>query len=110
MAGVVVGLLFSIRLLQTKVADNLWAVLAALLFLFATTAPLFLLVKLTKRSHIMFLKWFYIPWSIVALVLGVVYGLFNAAPSVQPHYRAFIPTTSCSAPVPRLYPGPSGPA
>ena len=28
--------------------------------------------------------------------------LNNAAPSVQPHYRAFIPTTSCSAPVPRF--------
>ena len=28
--------------------------------------------------------------------------LNNAAPSVQPHYRAFIPTTSCSAPVPRI--------
>src|SRR6476646_7012140 len=28
--------------------------------------------------------------------------LNNAAPSVQPHYRAFIPTTSCSAPVPRV--------
>src|SRR3954451_12114300 len=26
----------------------------------------------------------------------------NAAPSVQPHYRAFIPTTDCSAPVPRF--------
>src|SRR6516225_3793008 len=28
--------------------------------------------------------------------------LNNAAPSVQPHYRAFLPTTGCSAPVPRL--------
>src|SRR4029077_14743759 len=28
--------------------------------------------------------------------------LNNAAPSVQPHYRAFIPTTSCSAPVLRF--------
>src|SRR5207247_10992689 len=28
--------------------------------------------------------------------------LTNAAPSVQPHYRAFIPTTSCSAPVLRF--------
>ena len=26
----------------------------------------------------------------------------DAAPSVQPHYRAFIPTTSDSAPVPRI--------
>src|SRR5512147_614398 len=26
----------------------------------------------------------------------------NAAPSVQPHYRAFLPTPGCSAPVPRL--------
>src|SRR5258708_31589409 len=26
----------------------------------------------------------------------------NAAPSVQPHYRAFIPTTSCSVPVLRF--------
>src|SRR3954451_15546087 len=29
-------------------------------------------------------------------------GPDKAAPSVQPHYRAFIPTTDCSAPVPRL--------
>ncbi len=28
--------------------------------------------------------------------------LNNAAPSVQLRYRAFIPTTGCSAPVPRL--------
>ena len=28
--------------------------------------------------------------------------LNNAAPSVQLHYRAFIPTTGCSAPVPRI--------
>src|SRR6516164_9430163 len=28
--------------------------------------------------------------------------LNNAAPSVQPHYRAFLPTTGRSAPVPRL--------
>ncbi len=28
--------------------------------------------------------------------------LNNAAPSVQPHYRTFIPTTSCSAPVLRI--------
>jgi hypothetical protein len=28
--------------------------------------------------------------------------LNNAAPSVQPHYRAFLPTTSCSAPVLRI--------
>src|SRR3954471_4831532 len=26
----------------------------------------------------------------------------NAAPSVRPHYKAFIPTTGCSAPVPRF--------
>ena len=26
----------------------------------------------------------------------------DAAPSVQPHYRAFLPTTGCSAPVPRI--------
>ena len=29
-------------------------------------------------------------------------GLDTAAPSVQPHYRAFLPTTGCSAPVPRI--------
>src|SRR6516225_9399161 len=28
--------------------------------------------------------------------------LNNAAPSVQLHYRAFLPTTGCSAPVPRI--------
>ncbi len=28
--------------------------------------------------------------------------LNNAAPSVRPHYRAFLPTTDCSAPVPRI--------
>src|SRR6266581_1261804 len=28
--------------------------------------------------------------------------LNNAAPSVQPHYRAFVPTTSCSVPVLRI--------
>ena len=28
--------------------------------------------------------------------------LNNAAPSVQPHYRAFVPTTGRSAPVPRF--------
>ena len=28
--------------------------------------------------------------------------LNNAAPSVQPHYRAFVPTTGCSAPVLRF--------
>ncbi len=33
----------------------------------------------------------------------------NAAPSVQPHYRAFIPTTSRSAPhAPHRYSGPCG--
>ena len=32
------------------------------------------------------------PWS----------RLNNAAPSVQLHYRAFIPTTGCSAPAPRI--------
>jgi len=26
----------------------------------------------------------------------------TAVPSVQPHYRAFIPTTDCSVPVPRI--------
>jgi hypothetical protein len=26
----------------------------------------------------------------------------TAAPSVQPHYRAFLPTTDCSVPVPRI--------
>src|SRR5215472_4882252 len=34
--------------------------------------------------------------------------LNNAAPSVQLHYRAFIPTTSCSAPAPLRYSGPCG--
>src|SRR5207247_434123 len=34
--------------------------------------------------------------------LGPPPRLNNAAPSVQPHYRAFIPTTSCSAPVLRF--------
>src|SRR4051794_9459162 len=29
-------------------------------------------------------------------------GPDNATPSVQPDYRAFSPTTSCSAPVPRV--------
>jgi hypothetical protein len=29
-------------------------------------------------------------------------GLNNAAPSLQPHYRAFITTTGRSAPVPRI--------
>jgi hypothetical protein len=28
--------------------------------------------------------------------------LNNATPSLQPHYRAFITTTGCSAPVPRI--------
>src|SRR3984893_12269341 len=28
--------------------------------------------------------------------------LNNAIPSVQSHYRTFIPTTNCSAPVPRI--------
>src|SRR6516165_5124988 len=32
------------------------------------------------------------PWS----------WLNNAAPLVQLHYRAFVPTTGCSAPVPRI--------
>src|ERR687890_1899836 len=28
--------------------------------------------------------------------------LNNATPSLQPHYRAFVTTTGCSAPVPRI--------
>ena len=28
--------------------------------------------------------------------------LDNATPSLQPHYRAFVTTTGCSAPVPRI--------
>src|ERR1700730_17282778 len=34
--------------------------------------------------------------------VGTWLRLNNAAPSVQPHYRAFFPTTSCSAPVLRF--------
>ena len=34
--------------------------------------------------------------------VGPQLRLNNAAPSVQPHYRAFLPTTSCSVPVPRI--------
>src|ERR1700704_4235673 len=41
------------------------------------------------------------PVAIMASV-GPWPRLNNAAPSVQPHYRAFIPTTSCSAPVLRF--------
>ena len=32
----------------------------------------------------------------------LVASVENAAPSVQPHYRAFIPNTSCSVPVLRI--------
>jgi hypothetical protein len=40
-------------------------------------------------------------WLLPSLV-GHLSGLNTTAPSVQRHYSAFIPTTSCSAPVPRL--------
>ena len=35
-------------------------------------------------------------------LVGPRSGLNNAAPSLQLHYRAFITTTSCPAPVPRI--------
>ena len=34
--------------------------------------------------------------------VGLWPRLNNAAPSLQPHYRTFITTTGCSAPVPRI--------
>jgi hypothetical protein len=40
--------------------------------------------------------------ELLPLPVGSEPGLNNAAPSVQPHYRAFIPTTSRSAPVLRI--------
>ena len=40
--------------------------------------------------------------GLLPLPVGPGAWLNNAAPSVQPHYRAFVPTTSCSAPVPRI--------
>jgi len=40
--------------------------------------------------------------ELLPLPVGSKPGLNNAAPSVQPHYRAFIPTTSRSAPVLRI--------
>ncbi len=40
--------------------------------------------------------------KLLPLPVGSEPGLNNAAPSVQPHYRAFIPTTGCSAPVLRI--------
>ena len=36
------------------------------------------------------------------ITVGLWPRLNNAAPSVQPHYRTFIPTTGCSAPVLRI--------
>ena len=39
---------------------------------------------------------------LLPLPVGPWPRLNNAAPSVQPHYRAFLPTTSCSAPVLRI--------
>ena len=40
--------------------------------------------------------------ALLPLPVGPWPRLNNATPSVQPHYRAFIPTTSCSAPVLRF--------
>jgi hypothetical protein len=40
--------------------------------------------------------------ELLPLPVGSETRLNNAAPSVQPHYRAFIPTTSRSAPVLRI--------
>src|ERR1700730_2783213 len=39
---------------------------------------------------------------LLPLPVGPRSRLNNAAPSVQLHYRAFVPTTSCSAPVLRI--------
>jgi hypothetical protein len=36
------------------------------------------------------------------LPVGPWFRLNNAAPLVQLHYRAFVPTTGCCVPVPRI--------
>jgi len=40
--------------------------------------------------------------ELLPLPVGPEPRLNNAAPSVQPHYRTFIPTTNCSAPALRI--------
>jgi hypothetical protein len=40
--------------------------------------------------------------GLLPLPVGLWPRLNNAAPSVQLHYRAFVPTTSCSVPVLRI--------
>src|SRR6202035_5689850 len=48
------------------------------------------------------LNGFALSTGVLPLLVGPRKELNNATPSVQLHYRAFNPTTSCPAPVPRF--------
>src|SRR6266852_2775013 len=45
---------------------------------------------------------FALPTGFLPLLVDLVQELNNATPSVQFDYRTFVPTTGCSAPVPRF--------
>jgi hypothetical protein len=58
--------------------------------------------KASQTSRFGMLNGFASATELLPLPVGSGSQLNNAAPSIQPHYRTFRSTTSCSAPVPRI--------
>src|SRR6516164_3317834 len=62
----------------------------------------FTFLKASQISRFGMSNGFALSTELLLLPVGSEPRLNNAVPSVQPHYSTFIPTTDCSAPVPRI--------
>src|SRR3954452_12975228 len=62
----------------------------------------FTFLKASQISRFGMSNGFALSTELLPLLVGSGARLNNAVPSVQSHYRTLIPTTNCSAPVPRF--------
>ena len=67
-------------------------------------APLlaFTLLYASHTSHFEILNGFALSTKFLPFLVDLKIKLNNAVPSIQSHYRTFLPTTDCSVPVPRI--------
>ena len=67
-------------------------------------APWFAFTRLyaSHTSHFEIQNGFALSTRLLPFLVDLKIKPDNAAPSVQFHYRTFLPTTGCSAPVPRI--------